>query len=280
MAGRPWRSCPFSTITVAFSITGPETGCTVALTRRSMRRRRSRAALEQLASRLRRGGRRRREGLQLARALEVDLALDQRHFHPAIAVERVAVEDGQVGVLADLDAAGALVEAELLRAVERDRSSSASCLAQCRRTSSHLAASWYMCRISSLLSDFRQTLTPASCSRAAQLNGMASAASILYAHQSLKGEQLAPCSAISGRDLVAFQDVLQRPDLEAEAVGHAQQHEDLVGAVAVAMDLQVARQHVGQRLQPQVAARLDERLCPRRLAFSYASCFLRYSAPR
>ena len=69
-----------------------------------------------------------------------------------------------------------------------------------------------------------------------------------------------------GGDLVAFQDVLQRLDLEAEAVGDAQQHEDFVGAVAVAVDLQVARENVGQRFQAQVAARLDGRLCPRLFA--------------
>ena len=68
---------------------------------------------------------------------------------------------------------------------------------------------------------------------------------------------MAPWAAISGGDLVAFEHVLQRLDLEAEAVGDAQQHQDFVGAVAVAVDLQVALEDVGQGFQAQVAARFD-----------------------
>ena len=59
-------------------------------------------------------------------------------------------------------------------------------------------------------------------------------------------------------DLVAFEHVLQRLDLETEAVGDAEQHEDLIGPVAVAMHLQIALEDIGQRFKPQVSARLRQ----------------------
>ena len=59
-------------------------------------------------------------------------------------------------------------------------------------------------------------------------------------------------------DLVAFEHVLQRLDLETEAVGDAEQHEDLIGPVAVAMPLQIALENVGEGFKPQVTAWLRQ----------------------
>ncbi len=58
-----------------------------------------------------------------------------------------------------------------------------------------------------------------------------------------------------GGDLVAFQHVLERLDPHAVLLGRAQEHQDLVAAVAVAVDLDRAVEDTRQRLQPQVDAR-------------------------
>jgi hypothetical protein len=56
-----------------------------------------------------------------------------------------------------------------------------------------------------------------------------------------------------GRDLVGFESVLHRADLEAEFLAQPDHHEDLVGTVAVAVDPDLPAQDVGERLQAQVA---------------------------
>ena len=58
-----------------------------------------------------------------------------------------------------------------------------------------------------------------------------------------------------GGDLVAFQDVLERLDPHAVLLGRAQEHQDLVAAIAVAVDLDRAVEDAGQGFQPQVDAR-------------------------
>src|SRR4051812_13688229 len=60
-------------------------------------------------------------------------------------------------------------------------------------------------------------------------------------------------------DFVTLKDVLQRFDFETKPVGHAEEHEDLIPAVAMAMDLEVAAKDVGQGFEAQVAARLLDR---------------------
>src|SRR5205823_5430995 len=57
-------------------------------------------------------------------------------------------------------------------------------------------------------------------------------------------------------DLVSLQDVLERLDLEAESVRDTEQHQDFVGPVAVAVNLDVALEDVGEGFEPQVPARL------------------------
>ena len=99
-----------------------------------------------------------------------------------------------------------------------------------------------------------QTFAPASVSSAA-LYGMASNASTLYAHQSENVEALAPCDGDLGGDLVALQDVLERLDPHAVFLGGAEQHQDLVAPVAVAVDPDRAVEDPGQGLEPQVGPR-------------------------
>src|SRR5260370_34056447 len=57
--------------------------------------------------------------------------------------------------------------------------------------------------------------------------------------------------------------MLQRLRPEAELLGHAHEHQDLVGSVAVAVYFEIALEDVRQGLQAQVAARLGDRLSRR-----------------
>ena len=58
-----------------------------------------------------------------------------------------------------------------------------------------------------------------------------------------------------GGDLVALEDVLERLDLDAVALGGAQQHQDLVAAVAMTVNLDRSLDDLGQGLEPQIPAR-------------------------
>ncbi len=62
-----------------------------------------------------------------------------------------------------------------------------------------------------------------------------------------------PVSGDLRRDLVTFQNMLERLHFEAEAIGDAQQHQDFVGPVTMAMNLERAVEDVGERLQAQIA---------------------------
>src|SRR5689334_23396162 len=60
--------------------------------------------------------------LQVLRAVEVHLALDERRVDARVDGQRMAGPDGEVGVLAGLDRADAVIEAELARRIDRAES--------------------------------------------------------------------------------------------------------------------------------------------------------------
>ena len=72
------------------------------------------------------------------------------------------------------------------------------------------------------------------------------------------------------RDLVPFEHVLQRLDLEAHLVGESQQHQDLVGAVAVRVHETLALEDLHERLELQIARRRDDVLAGGLLFFSHS----------
>ena len=74
--------------------------------------------------------------------------------------------------------------------------------------------------------------------------------------------------------LIAFQYVLQRADLESEVVGHAQQHQDFIGPIAMRMHVALAFQHFHQGLQLQIAARRDRLLVAIQFGLVIAPFFL------
>ena len=58
-------------------------------------------------------------------------------------------------------------------------------------------------------------------------------------------------------DLVTLEHMLKRVHLESEVVGHADQHQDFVGAITVRVHLEIAMQDVDQGLEPEVATRRE-----------------------
>ena len=60
-------------------------------------------------------------------------------------------------------------------------------------------------------------------------------------------------------DLVALEHVLQRRDPEAELLGQPQQHQDLVGAIAVRVHEALALEDLHERLELQIAPGFDGR---------------------
>ena len=53
-------------------------------------------------------------------AVEIDAAIDQGLLHDGVGAERIVIVDDQVGILADVDGADALVDAQLHRGIQRD----------------------------------------------------------------------------------------------------------------------------------------------------------------
>src|SRR5437764_1134507 len=60
------------------------------------------------------------------------------------------------------------------------------------------------------------------------------------------------------RDLVAFKDMLECSYLEAEVVGHVHEHENLIGAVGMCVDITPSLKDFHKRLKLQVAARRNQ----------------------
>ena len=59
------------------------------------------------------------------------------------------------------------------------------------------------------------------------------------------------------RDLVALEHVLERLDGDAEGLARPHEHQDLIGAVAVAVDVHVAADDAREDLEAQIPARRD-----------------------
>ena len=130
-----------------------------------------------------------------------------------------------------------------------------------------LAASRLRCRISSASSLLMQTLAPASVSRAALIRDRVVRLDLVGPPVG-EGRGAGPVGGDLGGDLVALQHVLERLHPHAVFLGRAQQHQDLVAAIAVAVDLDRAVEDAGQGLEPQVDARAAGRACAASLVFS------------
>ena len=105
-----------------------------------------------------------------------DDAVDVRALDDRVGAERVVRPDDDVGVLADFERADAVVDAELLRGIERHHRERLVVAESPHRTD--LAASVLSRRACSALSELIETFTPL-CVMSAALPGIASSASIL-----------------------------------------------------------------------------------------------------
>ena len=92
-----------------------------------------------------------------------------------------------------------------------------------------------------------------AASTSAMFSRMPSNASSLNPPQSAHMLAQMPLAASRSRDLVGLDAVMERRDLVAELLRDVDHLRHLVGAVAVVVDEDVAAQHIGQRLQLEVA---------------------------
>ena len=199
---------------------------------------------------------RRSTSVELLGSLEEHFAFDDGHLATAERVQRVAGEEGEVRVFADLDGAEAGIEPELLRRVQRDR---VKCLLRREFAVLHELGG-FLVQVPHQFVVVR--LQADACTRIAkQLGSIRDRVEGL----DLVGPPIAEeaDTRAVGRDfrsdLVAFEDVLQRANLHAEFVRDAEQHQDFVRAVAVRVNAEIAGEYVGQGFESQVAARLGER---------------------
>ena len=105
-------------------------------------------------------------------------------------------------------------------------------------------------------SEFTDTMTPRSRHQRHVVRNRVPRFDLVRPHVGERRRHRAVLRDLVG-DLVALEHVLEGVDLEPELVGDADQHEDLVGAIAVRVHLEIAVQNVDERFEPQVAPRRD-----------------------
>ena len=167
---------------------------------------------------------------RLAIAREIDLARDQSLFAAGESIERMTTEDRDIRLLADLDRTEAVGQTQLLRGVECDR-------LQCR-VGRHVAVTNRLRRFEvEVANQFPVVaLDDRVGSRFVQQRGVVrNRVEGFHLVGPPVGERTAtgPMLHDLGRDLVALQHMLQRPDTDAMTLGHTQQHQNFVGAIAV-----------------------------------------------
>ena len=198
--------------------------------------------------------------LQVLLAVEVDDAVDEHLLRNRERAERVRGVDHEVGVLADLDRADALVDAELLGRVERD---------QLERL--FLGEAAVLHRLGRFLVQVPVLLGAVGVDRDehAALRHQRRVVGDGVVRLDLVGPPVGERRGAGAvlrdlvGDLVALEHVLQRGDAEAEFLGDAQQLQDLVGAVGVRVHEALALEHLDQRLELEVARRRDGRAIAR-----------------
>ena len=253
---------PRSTSTVPFSITGPETVTTrapriasgascAAPGDRSARQPSARTTAQRLhwappaTSGAHSGDR--PPGLQVLGAVEVDLPVDERHLAARERRERVGAPDRDVGLLARLERAHVLVDPELPRRVpgdhlERLRLAHAAVLDRLRGVPVEPARELVRVGVERDLDALAREDRRVVGDGAHRLH--------LERPPVDEGPHARAVARDLARDLVRLEPVLEGAHLEAELVGDRHQHQHLVGAVAVRVDVDLAVEDVGERLEP------------------------------
>ena len=197
----------------------------------------------------------------IALAIEVDAAIDQRLLDDGVGAERIVIVDDQVGVFADVDRADALVDAELDRGIDGD---------QLERFVVREAAELHGLR--GFLIEVRGFFGVVGIdgndhAAARHERGVVGDRVVGFYFVGPPIGERGSADACGGDfvgDFVAFEDVLERAHLEAEFLRHAKQHQDFVFAVAMRVNVALAFENFDERIETQIAARRDQRFSRRR----------------
>src|SRR6266849_5158135 len=203
----------------------------------------------------------------VALAVEIDAAIDQSFLDDGVGAERIVVVNHEVGILSNVDRAGAFVDAELDRRIQGHE---LQCL---------------IMREAAILHALRRFLI--------QVRGLFGVVGIDGDHHAAarhqrrvvgnrvvgfhfisppigeRGSARARCGNFI-RNFIALQYMLESPDLEPELLCHAQQHEDFVFAVAMRVHVALAFQNFDERVEAEIAARRNEIFFSRGSAFVVA----------
>ena len=184
------------------------------------------------------------------------LPVDVDAIDDGVGAERVMVPDDDVGVLADLERADAVVDAQLLRGVDRDERErfvfgQPAPLDRLRRLGVQVPRQLGVVGVDRRDDAFARHQRGVVRDRVDRFDLVAPPVGEGRRAGAVRGDLL--------RHLVALEHVLERGDLEAELVGDAEQHQDLVGAIRMRVDEALAFEDLDERLELQVAPRRRRR---------------------
>ena len=233
------------------ALTGSYCGAAIGVVARGLRRRR-------------RGGRALAPEQEVALALDVGCplevldavvvgdAVDVGALDDRARAQRIVAPDHDVGVLADLERADAVVDAQLARRVDRDHRE--------RLVVGDVAPAGRLGRLGVQASRHLGAVRVERHRHALVRHDIGVVRNRVLGFDLVAppvGEGRAAC-AVRGHllgDLVSLEHVLERGDLEAHLVGHADDHQDLVRAIRVAVHEPLALEHFLERVELQVALR-------------------------
>ena len=184
--------------------------------------------------------------------LELDLAVDEGQHDLGVDRQGVAVQQRQIGLLTDLDRSDQVVDPELDRRIDRHRSQ--------RPDLVHAGITDGLGRfVVEVPHELRRVRLDSADDPSLVEQGSVARHRVvgldLVGPPVREGRRRRSVSGDLVGDLVALQHVVQGPDAEAEVLRSTQQHQDLVGPVAVAVDDQLALHHLHEGVQANVTAR-------------------------
>ena len=185
-------------------------------------------------------------------AVVVDRSVDVRAIDDRVGAQRMVRPDDEVGVLAGFERADAVVDPQLLRRVDRHE-----------RERLVVGQSAPADRLGGLGVQPPRVLRAVGVDRDedpfARHDGRVVGDGVgrfdLVAPPVGERRRAGAVRRDLLRDLVAFEHVLERRDLEAHLFGEADEHQDFVGAVAMRVDQALALEDFDERFELQVAAR-------------------------
>ncbi len=188
-------------------------------------------------------------------AVEINLAVNQSFLHDGVDAERIVIVDGEIGVLADVNGTGAVINAQLNGGIQSD---------QLQRVVRGKAAELHalggflieLARFLGVVGIDGNDHAALGHQRGVVGNGVVRL-HFVSPPIGKRGAARAGCGDLVG-DFVTFQDVLEGADFEAEFIRDANEHQDFIGAIAVGVDVALAFEDFNERIEADVAARRNE----------------------